>query len=151
MQHTHQETRLLPYNAADMFALVMDIESYPNFLPWCQEARIFKRDPGKGELAARVTVGYKIFRERFASLVKYDAQALKVQVTYLSGPLTTLENEWLFTSRGGEECQIDFNVSFSFSSNSLNKLFTMFFDRAIKRMVEAFEGEAKRRYAASRK
>ena len=137
--YTHTETKILPYTARQMFDLVIAVDQYPVFLPWCIGARINERKAG--ELNADVIVGYKMFREKFTSRVLFSSPH-NIEVDYLKGPLRHLQNRWTFTDRGGKECLVNFHVEFDFHSPMFQKLLDQFFDRAISKMVTAFETRA---------
>lgn len=141
----HKETRILPYTPLQMFDLVADIERYPEFLPWCSSARMIRNE---GEtLVAELTIGYKMIRERFVSRVKLDRKNKTIQVSYISGPLKSLQNEWTFSSAPKKSCKIDFFVHFEFSNPLLAGLMNVFFDVAFRQMVGAFEKRAAEIYS----
>jgi coenzyme Q-binding protein COQ10 len=144
----HRETRILPYKTADLFVLVLDIERYPEFLPWCRAAEITEKRTG--QLSADLIIGYKIFEERFTSHVAYGEPAHgidgSIKVTYGGGPLRHLVNEWQFRPVGRGKTEIDFYVSFEFHSRLLGNLMDIFFDRAFLKMVSAFEARAAELY-----
>jgi len=136
----HNETRILPYTPLQMFDLVADIERYPEFLPWCSSARIIRNE---GEtLVAELTIGYKLIRERYVSRVKLDRKNKIIEVSYISGPLKALRNEWKFSSAPKKHCQVDFFVHFEFSNPILAAMMNVFFDVAFRQMVGAFEKRA---------
>lgn len=143
---THQETRILPYSADQMFDLVADIKRYPEFLPWCSAARII-RDDGE-TVIAELSIGYKMIRERFTSRVSLDRKNRVIQVSYISGPLKALRNEWRFTPEKKKQCTVDFFVQFEFSNPIFTGLMNMFFDVAFRQMVGAFEKRAAEIYGA---
>ena len=126
-----------------MYDLVVDIERYPEFLPWCLEARITERQPQL--IKADLVIGYKAIRETFSSLVTLEP-GRRISVSYISGPLTKLTNEWSFEPAGRKQCNITFFVDFRFRSLLLSRLMDMFFDVAFRRMVAAFETRAKQLY-----
>ena len=136
---SHQEKRILPYSAEQLFDLVMDIEKYPEFLPWCLGARINSRQ--KNEVSADVIVGYKMFRERFASRVHY-IRPNAIEVEYLKGPMRHLQNKWVFTNMRAGQCEVDFYVDFSLESKIFEKLVDQFFHKALVKMINAFETRA---------
>ncbi|HEX2751809.1 MAG TPA: type II toxin-antitoxin system RatA family toxin [Alphaproteobacteria bacterium] len=136
---SHQETRILPYSAEQLFDLVMDIEKYPEFLPWCLGARINTRQ--KNEVSADVIVGYKMFRERFSSRVHY-IRPNAIEVEYLKGPMRHLQNKWVFTNIRAGQCEVDFYVDFSLESKIFEKLVDQFFHKALVKMINAFEARA---------
>ncbi|MDR3449471.1 MAG: type II toxin-antitoxin system RatA family toxin [Alphaproteobacteria bacterium] len=135
----HQETRILPYSPAQMFDLVAAIERYPEFLPWCKDARILSRDGDK--VVADLVIGYKLFQERFTSEVTLD-RPRAIAVHYRKGPLSHLSNAWEFRPKGRKGCELSFHVDFDFHSPLLRAAMTVFFDRALSKMVEAFETRA---------
>ncbi len=140
---SHQETRILPYTAAQLFDLVMDIESYPEFLPWCIGARI--NEQGKSDLSADVIVGYKMFRERFSSRVHFK-KPKEIEVEYLKGPMRHLHNKWVFKDVKGGKCEVDFYVDFSLQAKIFEGIVDQFFQIALMRMIDAFEKRAKQLY-----
>ena len=143
---THAEQRVLPYTPAQMFDLVADIERYPEFLPWCVGARIRKREAD--EVVADLVIGFKMFRERFTSIVKLDRPGQRIDVAYADGPFRHLNNHWHFAPHGNNHCRIDFFVDFEFRSAVLQKLIGVLFNEAVRRMVAAFEGRANKLYGA---
>ncbi len=122
-----------------MYALVMDIERYPEFLPWCTGCRILQRD-GNVWLS-EMSVGYKIFRERFKTRVRFVPDA-EVHVEYIDGPMKHLKNDWVFRV-APQGCEIDFSIDFEFRSRLLETIAQGFFDRALGRMMDAFEERAR--------
>jgi len=137
------ERRLLPYRPDQLFDLVADIEKYPEFLPWCMGARIRTRK--ENEVTADLVIGFKVYRERFTSrvvLTKPD----RIHVTYSEGPFRYLENEWKFEPGPNGGCVLDFYVDFEFSSRMLQKVIEVLFNEAVRRMVAAFEGRARKLY-----
>jgi coenzyme Q-binding protein COQ10 len=139
---THAEERVLPYTPEQLFALVADIERYPEFLPWCVGARIRERQPDL--IVADLVIGLKMFRERFTSRVKLDPPR-RIDVAYTEGPFRYLNNHWIF-ERVPEGCRIDFFVDFEFKSRILQRLIEVLFGEAVRRMVAAFEHRAQQLY-----
>src|SRR3546814_2290425 len=85
----HKEKRVLPYSPAQLYGVVIDIEHYPEFLPWCQGARVRTRQ--ENLIVADLIIGFKMFRERFTSRVKPDPAGRRLDVTYAEGPFKYLE------------------------------------------------------------
>ena len=112
---SHSETRQLPYAPEQMFDLVAAIEDYPQFLPWCKAARIISRAPK--QVTADLIIGAGPFNETFTSLVTLD-RPRRIGVTYQSGPLSRLTNEWAFApargADGASACLVSFAVDFDF-------------------------------------
>jgi coenzyme Q-binding protein COQ10 len=139
---THAEQRVLPYTPEQLFALVADIERYPEFLPWCIGARIKEKQPNL--VVADLIIGFKVFRERFTSRVVLDPPG-KIDVTYAEGPFRYLDNHWTF-ERAPEGCRIGFFVDFEFKSRLMQKVIEVLFSEAVRRMVGAFEKRARDLY-----
>ncbi len=140
---THAEKKDLPYTCEQMFALVADVDKYPEFLPWCLSSRITRRE---GDIFyADLIIGYKMVREKFTSKVVLDKPDA-IRVEYLKGPLKHLSNKWVFIPNGSG-CTIDFFVDFEFRNAFFQSLMGVFFNEIVKRMVAAFEDRAKALYS----
>lgn len=141
---THTENREMPYSARQLYDLVADIASYPEFLPWCAASRIRSRTPSpEGEIVdADVVISFKVFRERFTSRVTLHPDAGRIDVEYLDGPFRYLVNHWSFTELGPDRCRVDFHVDFEFRSRTLQALIGLVFNEAMQRIVRAFEKRA---------
>jgi coenzyme Q-binding protein COQ10 len=140
---THAEQRILPYTQEQLFALVADVERYPDFLPWCVASRIRRRD---GDVFfADLVIGFKMVRERFTSKVTLSRPD-RVDVTYTEGPFHHLNNHWVFRPLPEGGTEIDFYVDFEFRSKLLQTLIGALFNEAVKMMVSAFEKRARQLY-----
>ncbi len=134
-----RETRRLPYSAEQMFDLVADVARYKEFLPWVIATRI--RSDSETEMVADMVVGFKTIRERFTSRVTKD-RPREIDVHYIDGPLSDLDNVWTFRPLGENQCEIDFCVDFEFKNKVFQALAGQYFDRAFRKMVAAFEQRA---------
>ena len=135
----HSEKRVVRHSPEQLYALVADVRSYPQFLPWCLAARIRHQD--EVSLAADLIIGFRMFREKFTSYVDLDAEALEINVRYAEGPFRYLTNKWRFLPHK-EGCEIDFYVDFEFNSRLLQSVIETLFTEAVRRMVQAFETRA---------
>ena len=144
---THAEKRTMPYSAQQMYDLVVDVGSYPEFLPWCAAARIRKITPSENLVImdADLVIAFKVFRERFGSRVTMDAENTLIIVEYLDGPFKYLKNNWKFTENE-TGCEVDFYVDFEFKSKILQTLIGVVFAEAMRRIVGAFEKRAQALY-----
>ena len=140
---THTEKRIMPYTAKQMYDLVADVETYPDFLPWCAATRIRKvtKDSHKTIIEADLIIAFKVFRERFGSKVTLKAEKFSIDVEYLDGPFKYLNNHWIFRDVDGG-CEADFFVDFEFKSRVLQALIGVVFNEAMQRIVKAFEMRA---------
>lgn len=138
-----RETTQLPYTPEQMFDLVADVGSYRQFLPWVVATRV--RSNSETEMLADMVVGFKSIRESFTSRVTKD-RPHEIRVHYVDGPLSDLDNIWLFRPYGNESCEIEFYVDFTFKNRVFEKVAGQYFDRAFRKMVDAFERRAAELY-----
>ena len=139
----HTETRNLPYSPEQMFDLVADVKRYQEFLPWVSATRI--RSDGETLMIADLVVGFKALKETFASRVT-KRRPTDINVDYIEGPLKYLHNNWKFRPDGKGGTDIDFCVDFAFKSRIFEALAGQMFDRALRRMIGAFETRAHELY-----
>ena len=146
---SHSETKRLPYTARQMYDLVADVASYPQFLPWNSAARIRSRTPiaGGGEvMEADLVISFKVFRERFGSRVTLWPQQKRIDTEYLDGPFKYLKSGWSFADLPHGSCKVDFFVDFEFRNAILGKVIGVVFGEAMSRIVRAFEDRARALY-----
>ena len=101
---THAEKRFVPHSPEQMYELVADIARYPEFLPWCQAARIQRREGVV--VVADLVIGFKMVREHFTSRVTLTPSE-RIDVAYVRGPMRYLNNHWKFEPHP-DGCIIDF-------------------------------------------
>ena len=142
-----REQRALPYSCEQMFDLVADVGRYSEFLPWVVATRV--RSDSETEMVADMVVGFKSLRERFTSRVEKERPD-HIRVHYVDGPLRDLDNQWWFKPADNGGCTLDFCVDFSFRNRVFEALAGQYFDRAFRRMVEAFEDRANVLYGSNR-
>jgi coenzyme Q-binding protein COQ10 len=141
--------RRVDHSAEEMFDLVADVESYPEFVPLCRSLKIRQRMPksdGTEIVVADMTVSFKLVRETFTSQVTLDRPNLKILVEYLKGPFSSLENRWMFEPKSDEACDVGFYIAYEFKSRMLATLMGAMFDAAFQRFAAAFEKRADRIY-----
>ncbi|VVT15413.1 type II toxin-antitoxin system RatA family toxin [Erythrobacter sp. EC-HK427] len=141
-----RDTKRLPYTAQQMFDLVADVDSYPQFLPWVVATRV--RKDSDTEMTADMLVGFKALREKFTSKVVKD-RPNTIHVHYIDGPLRDLDNNWTFRDVGDGACEIDFAVDFAFKNIMFETLAGQYVDRAFRKMVAAFEARAAELYGSN--
>ena len=142
----HSETRYLPYTPEQLFELVADVASYDEFLPWVVAVRV--RSSSETETLADLVVGFNAFKERFTSKVKKQRPD-RIEVDYVEGPLKYLHNEWEFERAPDGGTNVRFAVDFAFRSRLFESLAGAMFDRALRRMTNAFEQRAAALYGIS--
>ena len=146
-----KESKILPYPALQMCNLIMDIENYPQFLPWCRIAKITEIIDDQN-LKADLVINFKNFFEKYTSLVshhKISDKEFKIKAIAIDGPFKTLVTKWHITSTDDQKSQIDFFIDFSFNSIILEKMISSLFKKAAQKMINAFEERAKFLYGNS--
>lgn len=146
---TFETVRKVAHAPEQMFALVADVEKYPQFLPLCEAltVRSRKERDGRTILVADMTVGYKAIRETFASQVLLKPDENVIEVKYIDGPFKYLTNVWRFEPAAGG-CDVKFFIDYEFKSRMLGVLMGSMFDRAFRMFAEAFEKRADAVYGA---
>jgi coenzyme Q-binding protein COQ10 len=143
----HSETRHLAYSPEQLFELVADVARYDEFLPWVVAVRV--RSSSETETVADLIVGFSAFKERFTSRVLKDRPE-RITVDYIEGPLKFLHNEWHFEPAPDGGTKVHFSVDFAFRSRLFETLAGQMFDRALRRMIDAFERRAAALYGISK-
>ena len=136
---THAERKTVPYTPEQLFDLVADVGSYPQFLPWCVGSRVRTRT--ETYLVSDLTIGFGPFRESFTSRVTLD-RPKRVTVKYENGPFRYLNNQWSFAPHE-HGTEVAFFVDFEFRSRILQAAIGVVFNEAVRRMVNAFRKRAR--------
>jgi len=133
----------IPCSKENLIKMVLDIERYPEFVPWCLGGKIHsKNDKGNIiEITADLTIGKSFFNETYKSFVIYNKTSNSIYVTNMEGPLKHLENKWFFRQKG-KNSEVDFHVDFELKNKILNILMLKSFDIGLKKIAEAFEKRA---------
>jgi len=133
----------IPCSKKNLIEMVLDIEKYPEFVPWCLDSKIHdKTDKGDTiEIKADLTIGKSFFRDTYKSFVIYNKSEDSIHVTNIDGPLKHLENEWFFKQEG-DVSEIEFHVDFELKNKILNILMIKSFDLGLRRIGDAFEKRA---------
>jgi coenzyme Q-binding protein COQ10 len=145
---THHERRELPFSKDQLFDLVANFEKYPEFLPWCVAARTKQSqvqiNPEGQEvvtLVAELAVRFKMFREKFTTRDILNKSAGTINIKYIDGPFHHLDNDWKFEATPSG-CIIDFYIDFEFRSRFLQSMMASLFEKAVHKMISAFEARA---------
>ena len=131
--------------------MVLDIEKYPEFVPWCINAKIHKINNygDKTQITADLTIGKSFFKETYQSLIIYDKNSDTIMVTNIDGPLKYLENKWYFKQLD-EKSEIEFHIKFELKNKILNLLMSKSFNIGLKKIADAFEKRAKQLFNSIR-
>ena len=140
--------RLIECKKKDLIDLVLDIEKYPKFVPFCFDAKIYENKK-EGELIkiiADLTIGKGPFKDTFKSEVKFNKKADHIHVVNLGGPLNHLENNWKFIEIGndtkGYKTEVMFDIDFEIENKFLNILMTKSFQFGLEKIADAFQKRA---------
>jgi ribosome-associated toxin RatA of RatAB toxin-antitoxin module len=138
-----EKTVLVEYPAARMYALVDDVASYPQFLPWCGGASILSRDGDT--VRAEVLIDFRGIRQKFSTENRTQAPQ-HIEMTLVDGPFRHLDGSWRFKPLGEEACKIEFRMHYEFSNRLLEKLVGPVFNYIANTFVEAFVKRAESLY-----
>ena len=135
--------RLIECTKEQLIDLVLDIEKYPEFVPFCLDAHIHEKDHNENFILiiADLTIGKSFFNETYKSFVIYKKNSDIILVKNIDGPLKYLENKWFFKQQG-ENSEIDFQINFELKNKILNLFMIKSFDIGLKKIADAFEKRA---------
>tara|TARA_B100000780_G_scaffold109404_1_gene76480 strand:+ start:2675 stop:3118 length:444 start_codon:yes stop_codon:yes gene_type:complete len=132
-------------NKKNLIGMVLDIEKYPDFIPWCMEGKILEKKESKDfiEIKADLRVGKKFINEVYSSLVLYSKKEDTIIVTNIDGPLKYLKNKWKF-KKINNNTLLEFSIDFELKNNFLNMLMKNSFNFGLNKITDAFEERAKK-------
>ena len=142
--------RLIECNKNQLIDLVLDIEKYPKFVPFCLDAHVYERNNKRDLILiiADLTIGKGPFKDTYKSDVKFNKKDSTIKVTNIGGPLNHLENTWQFKEqKGGTE--ISFNIDFEIENKFLNIIMTKSFQFGLDKIADAFQKRAEELFSNS--
>ena len=140
--------RLIDCNKNKLIELVLDIEKYPEFIPYCLNSKVYNKSKKNNVLyiTADLTIGKGIFKDTYKSDVRYDISTDTINVTNIDGPLNYLVNKWIF-----KECdnltEVSFDVDFELKNKFLNILMTKSFKYGLDKIADSFQKRAEDLFA----
>lgn len=137
----YDDEKVLPYTPEQLFNIVLDIDSYQEFLPWCRRSEVLDHLPDQKKLYASVTAGYLIYSEMYVSKVTYEKSSF-INAEYIDGPFKNLYTNWKFSPHP-HGCKLQFIVEFEFSQSLLNTIAEHVLDQISRHMVDAFINRAR--------
>ena len=135
--------RLIQIEKKNLIDLVLDIDKYSNFIPYCINSKVYERNV-KGEdiyIIADLTIGKGIFKDTYKSDVRFNKKEDTIYVTNIDGPLKYLENRWYFNQKGNMT-EVSFDVDFELKNKFLNILMTKSFTYGLNKIADAFQKRA---------
>ena len=135
--------RLIECKKKDLINLVLDIEKYPEFVPFCFDAKIYenKNEGDLTKIIADLTIGKGPFKDTYKSDVKFNKKNDSIYVTNLDGPLKHLENKWYFRENNNIT-EVSFDVDFELKNEFLNIVMTKSFQFGLDKIADAFQKRA---------
>jgi coenzyme Q-binding protein COQ10 len=140
-----QTTKFVGYPWADLFNRVLDVKSYPEFVPRCRKVRLLSRrmtEPGVTIIVSRMTVGFSAFEVSYANRTTADRVGRRVSIEALDGPLRFLNAVWRFEPRDEDHTQLHFLVNYEFSNPLLAAVASRVFGAMFGEILNAFERRA---------
>ena len=127
----------LKYKAIDLYKIVLDIEKYPDYIPWCTKIEILQRK--KNEINAIMIVDYKFFpSQKFTSNVIFDLEKLFIKTKYIDGPLKDLNSIWKFKDTKKNKSKVLFFLEFKFKNFFHQKFAELFYPLVEYKLIESF-------------
>jgi coenzyme Q-binding protein COQ10 len=139
--------RLIECKKNQLVDLVLNIEKYPEFVPFCLDSHVYERNKEDNQILiiADLTIGKGPFKDTYKSDVKFDKENSTINVTNIGGPLNHLENNWIFNeTKGGTE--ISFDIDFEIENKFLNVLMSKSFEFGLNKIADAFQKRAENLY-----
>ena len=138
-------TKKFNYSKKDLIELVLKIDDYKNFLPWCINSKILTIDKNEDSLkiTADLEIGFKTFREVYTSKVLYDNKNSKIEVTSVSGNIKKLSNIWEFEIIDKKSCNVIFFIDIELKNPIINIIFNKFFNYGFEKILNSFEQRAR--------
>ena len=135
--------RLIEVEKKKLIDLVLDIDNYSNFIPYCIDSKVYERSDDKDHIfiIADLTIGKGIFKDTYKSDVRYNKLDDKIYVKNIDGPLKYLKNEWNFKQRE-KVTEVTFDVDFELKNRFLNILMTKSFSYGLNKIADAFQKRA---------
>ena len=132
--------RLIECKKKDLIKLVLDIEKYPEFVPFCYDAKIHEIEDGENivKIIADLTIGKGPFKDTYRSDVRYNKKEDSIFVINIDGPLNHLENRWFFKKKN-ENTEISFDISFEIENKFLNIVMEKSFQYGLNKIADSFQ------------
>lgn len=134
---------LVPYSASQMYALVNDVKSYADFLPWCSRSDILEQT--EQEIKASLNIAYGSLNKSFTTLNKLTPET-KIEMLLVEGPFKKLNGEWVFTQLGEDGCKVSLELEFEFKSKLLSMTMGPVFSQIANTLVDSFSERANKVY-----
>ena len=144
--------RLIECEKKDLIELVLDIEKYPEFVPFCFDAKIYEnnQDGDLQKIIADLTIGKGPFKDTYKSDVAFNKKTDSIYVKNIEGPLNHLTNNWTFTDKNNGITEITFDIDFEIKNKFLNSLMVVSFQFGLEKIADAFQKRAEELFRNSK-
>ena len=144
--------RLIECEKKDLIELVLDIEKYPEFVPFCFDAKIYenKKDGDLQKIIADLTIGKGPFKDTYKSDVAFNKKTDSIYVKNIEGPLNHLTNNWTFSDKNNGITEVTFDIDFEIKNKFLNSLMVVSFQFGLEKIADAFQKRAKELFGNSK-
>ena len=144
--------RLIECEKKDLIKLVLDIEKYPEFVPFCFDAKIYenKKDGDLQKIIADLTIGKGPFKDTYKSDVAFNKKTDSINVKNIEGPLNHLTNNWTFSDKNNGITEVTFDIDFEIKNKFLNSLMVVSFQFGLEKIADAFQKRAEELFGNSK-
>ena len=144
--------RLIECKKNDLINLVLDIEKYPEFVPFCFDAKIYenKKEGDIQQIVADLTIGKGPFKDTYKSDVAFDKKNNTIHVKNIDGPLNHLSNNWTFSDKKNGITEVTFDIDFEIKNKFLNSLMAVSFQFGLEKIADAFQKRAEDLFSSSK-
>ena len=144
--------RLIECEKKDLIELVLDIEKYPEFVPFCFDAKIYenKQDGDLQKIIADLTIGKGPFKDTYKSDVAFNKKTDSIYVKNMEGPLNHLTNNWTFSDKNNGITEVTFDIDFEIKNKFLNSLMVVSFQFGLEKIADAFQKRAEELFGNSK-
>ena len=144
--------RLIECKKNDLINLVLDIEKYPQFVPFCYDAKVYenKEQGNLKKIIADLTIGKGPFKDTYKSDVVFDKNRNTIHVTNIDGPLNHLSNNWIFSDKKNGITEVTFDIDFEIKNKFLNSLMIVSFQFGLEKIADAFQKRAEELFGNSK-
>ena len=144
--------RLIECEKKDLIELVLDIEKYPEFVPFCFDAKIYenKKDGDLQKIIADLTIGKGPFQDTYKSDVAFNKKTDSIYVKNIEGPLNHLTNNWTFSDKNNGITEVTFDIDFEIKNKFLNSLMVVSFQFGLEKIADAFQKRAEELFGNSK-
>jgi ribosome-associated toxin RatA of RatAB toxin-antitoxin module len=143
---TVDRSALVAHSAQKMYALVADVESYPQFLPWCDRAVVSVSEPGR--TVATLHINFRGLKKEFTT-ENFNRPGARIDMTLMSGPFRSLEGSWAFTALSENACKVELSLRYQFASTLIEKIAGPEFQDIMDTFVDAFVRRADEKFGSA--